>query len=266
MTPAPDQLRLLKRNRQRYFLPYYIEVVARHPEGILARDAKAEVRELLRQRFDLDFGDPSLSGLNPSTGSSRADQWANNLVSNDVLDDYMIVVRSTQATLFPGVADNSQTSSPSGSSLSSGQISELDARRPVMMPSDSSTSTYQRSIQLADHMRRLTKYACAISEPTCVPFDGRDGRPYVEVHHIVPMALQSHTTTNLDRVSNMVPLCPRCHLCLHRGSGAVASGVLDRVFDWFGSTYGRTFSVSNDDLGLPIEKADLLQMYGLIPT
>lgn len=266
MAPDPDQLRRLTRERQRYFLPYYREVVARHPEGISAADAKAEVAEHLRRLFEIDMSDPTQSGLNISTGRSRADQWANNLVSNALLDDYMIVVRSTRATLYPGVADNSQTPAPLGRPLAPGQVNELNDRHPVPIAGGSSSVTFQRSLQLAEHVRQMNRYACAVNDSACVPFNGRSGQPYVEVHHIIPMAMQAGVTTNLDRVSNMAPVCPRCHACLHRGAAAIASEVLDRVLRWFESIHGRTFPSSNADLALGTGKADLLRMYGLMTS
>jgi len=42
------------------------------------------------------------------------------------------------------------------------------------------------------------------------PFIGNDGLPYLEVHHVMPLA--SHGS---DTATNAVALCPNCHRCCH---------------------------------------------------
>jgi hypothetical protein len=103
-----QEFQKLLRRRQAYFLPHYLEIVDRHPEGILAKDVKDEVATLLLSQFGIDIYDVRQCGLNRSTAKSRADQWVNNLVSNRVLDPHMLVVRSHRATLYPGGYNNSR--------------------------------------------------------------------------------------------------------------------------------------------------------------
>jgi len=198
VAPDPNELRRLNTEKQYYFLPYYLDVVSRHPEGITAVDAKAAVGQQLSQQFGIDIADPAHSGLNASTNRSQGDQWANNLISNHILDEYMLVVRSGRAVLYPGATDNSRTETPSGSSsLTAGQISELDGRVPARIQNRAGSMTFQRSLQLAEHVRSLSARKCAVDTPSCIPFNGRDGQPYVEVHHVIPMAQQSNTSINL---------------------------------------------------------------------
>jgi len=261
--PDPHELRRLNGERQYYFLPYYRDVVYRHPEGISAGDVKREVGEYLLREFGIDIEDPDHSGLNQSTGRSQADQWANNLISNRVLDEYMLVVRSGRALLYPGSIDNSRAEAPPGPALTAGQIADLDHRVPARIESRSS-SAFQRSLQLADYVRSLSGRQCAVGSPSCVPFDGRDGRPYVEVHHVVPMAQQGNTLANLDRVLNMVPLCPRCHACLHRGQAEPAGEILTAALQWFSEQHGVSFADANADLGVNTSVGELLAMYGTV--
>jgi 5-methylcytosine-specific restriction endonuclease McrA len=255
--------KLLKR-RQAYFLPYYLEIVDRHPEGVLAKDVKDEVATLVLSQFGIDIYNIEQCGLNRSTGKSRADQWVNNLVSNWVLDPHMLVVRSHRATLYPGRYDNSRPLLPTGPPLEDSEVAELNNRDPRTAPvSISSSTTFQRSLQLADHVRALNDYQCAVGGLGCVTFTARDGKPYVEIHHIIPMAKQSQSEINLDRVNNMAPLCPRCHACLHRGGAEDAETVLGEVLAWFQSQHGQSHADANNDLILGTTTADLLSMYGL---
>jgi predicted HNH restriction endonuclease len=148
--------------------------------------------------------------------------------------------------------------------LEDSEVAELNNRDPTIAPlSTSSSTTFQRSLQLAEHVRALNDYECAVGGAGCVTFTARDGKPYVEIHHIIPMAHQSESEVNLDRVTNMVPLCPRCHTCLHRGGAEDAETVLGEVLAWFQSKHEQSYADANSDLTLGTASADLLAMYGL---
>jgi predicted restriction endonuclease len=116
---------------------------------------------------------------------------------------------------------------------------------------------------LAEVVRVDNDYRCAVSRTSYSSFLARDGHPYVEVHHIIPMAQQAGSAINLDRVSNMTPLCPGCHTCLHRGAAADASRVLGDVLAWFEIKHGQPFAVANSDLPFGTTPAAVLTMYGL---
>ena len=253
--------------KQNFFLPYYIEIVARHPAGIGAAEVKGLLARQLLDEFGIDISDPIQTGLNPSTNGSRADQWANNLISNRVLDEHMLVVRGpgrgTRAMLYPGVADNSRAIPPPGPALTRSEVPELDARQPRQIQTQGGGQTFQRSLQLAEYVRELNHRACAVGKASCAVFNARDGRPYVEVHHVVPMAMQGRSTINLDRSTNMVPVCPRCHACLHRGQRDQAADVLNSLFQWFESIYTVPFQQANDDLAFDTTLDGLLEMYGI---
>lgn len=265
MTPNPDELKRLCEEKQAFFLPYYQEIVSQHPDGIAAAAVKGLVAQQLETRFGIDIDDPEQTGLNEATGASKADQWANNLVSNHVLDEYMLVVRSSRATLYPGVTDNSRPFAPPGEALTNGQVAELDTRGPTQIETGVA-SAYRRSLQLAEYVRELNGRACAVARPTCVAFSARDGRPYVEIHHIIPMAKQAHTPINLDRTTNMAPVCPGCHACIHRGQVELAADILDAVLHWFESVHGMSFVAASVDVGFDATSTGLLEMYGSGPV
>jgi predicted restriction endonuclease len=118
-------------------------------------------------------------------------------------------------------------------------------------------------LQLADFVRVENDYRCAVSQTSCSSFLARDGHPYVEVHHIIPMAQQAGSAINLDRVTNMAPLCPGCHTCLHRGAAADAGKLLGDVLAWFEIKHGQPFADANNDLRLRTTPDAVLTMYGL---
>lgn len=263
MTPDPSVLAKLREQKQEFFVPYYREIVARHPAGIQAVEVKSLVRTEILQKFGVDIFDPAHTGLNPSTGDSRGHQWANNLISNSVLDKYMLVVHGGRAMLYPGAIDNSQPIPHLGPLLRPGQVSQLNSREPTWIEVQSDRK-WRRSPQLADYVKALSGHACAVAGPRCAVFDGRDERPYVEAHHLISMAMQSETPVNLDRSTNMVPVCPGCHVCLHRGAASHAGEVLDAVLGWFESVHHVTFEAANTDIDLDKTREGLLKIYGSV--
>ena len=261
-----QELAKIKALKQAYFVQHYCDIVEQHPEGIDSRLVKNQVRQALIDQFDIDINDENLFEAN--VNGSRADQWANNLVSNYVLDEYMLVAhrgRGQGATLWPGTVDNSVPERVPSGGVGETEVASLNGRPPSTVQSSTGTA-YRRSWQLANLVRARNDYRCAIGGPDCVEFEGRDGNLYVEVHHIVPMALQASTTVNLDRTTNMAPLCAGCHKRVHRGSADAAEVVVQAISEWFRRTHSVSFEQANEDLELGVSVADLMAMYGVMST
>lgn len=73
--------------------------------------------------------------------------------------------------------------------------------------------------QLGKSAIKKSNYKCAFetSNTTHDTFSKPDGTPYMEVHHIIPMAKQKRFENRLDTKANLVPVCPLCHRKLHHG-------------------------------------------------
>ncbi|WP_421359685.1 HNH endonuclease [Agrobacterium rosae] len=58
------------------------------------------------------------------------------------------------------------------------------------------------------------------------PFEREDGTPYLEVHHLRPLA-----EGGPDKVENAIACCPNCHRKLHQGRGRVElrKEIIDRI-------------------------------------
>lgn len=55
---------------------------------------------------------------------------------------------------------------------------------------------------------------------------------FVECHHLIPMEYQDDFENNcLDRVENIVALCPNCHRKIHHGMSAEVNKILKSLFD-----------------------------------
>ena len=249
---------------QYYFLPYYVEIVDQHPFGIRATEVKEKARQMIITRHSFDPFDDTIAGANPSTHASSASQWANNLISNEVLEDYMLVARGGRAMLYPlSGEDNSRPTDQGTVGMHPPIGDELetlaDARSPVV--DTSMGGRYRRSAALAELVRQRAGYVCTVVTNQCVMFPGSSGPPYVEVHHIIPMSIQATTDYNLDRVANMAAVCVVCHTKLHKGSRRVAEDILNRLLQRYESSRGATLTSQLGDCDVPHNVEDLLDYY-----
>jgi hypothetical protein len=84
-------------------------------------------------------------------------------------------------------------------------------------------------------------------------FLDRKGNLYMEGHHLIPMNAQSNTSINLDRVENIVSLCPTCHRAVHYGNKTVKREILWTLYQ------NNIQSLANVGLNIPFDK--LLSYY-----
>lgn len=116
---------------------------------------------------------------------------------------------------------------------------------------DSGRITYRRSQAV-----KLNAYensgCCCEANHDHMTFNRRsDARPYLEMHHLVPMALQPFFNVSLDIEENVVALCSNCHSEVHYGEKQA-----DLV--------RRLLALRADDLkrvGIVISEDDLVEAY-----
>ena len=53
----------------------------------------------------------------------------------------------------------------------------------------------------------------------------------MEAHHLIPMAAQKDFSINLDRIENIVSICPICHSAIHLGDDATRLEILKKLYD-----------------------------------
>ncbi len=107
---------------------------------------------------------------------------------------------------------------------------------------------------------RISKTALALAECKCqchpnehVTFMSKLGQQYMEAHHLIPMCAQKDFDINLDRIENIVSICPICHSAIHLGADSVRLEILKTLYD-----------MKIDDLreaGLDISFGDLYTKY-----
>ena len=102
---------------------------------------------------------------------------------------------------------------------------ELDARvlELIACPVASPVGNVRPSITIVEsksYVRSPLGKAWVLQQAAChcelcdsdAPFFRDDGKPYLEVHHVTPLA-----ESGSDTLSNAVGLCPNCHMRMHHG-------------------------------------------------
>jgi predicted HNH restriction endonuclease len=116
--------------------------------------------------------------------------------------------------------------SSTGAEFEGNSHADASLEPPVGVEVPASRQVLISEIQRDEAVKRwVLRNACGRCEACgcSAPFVGKDGFPYLEVHHLKTLA-----TGGSDRVSNAVALCPNCHRGLHHG--ATASTVLDEIY------------------------------------
>lgn len=84
---------------------------------------------------------------------------------------------------------------------------------------------------------RISKTALDLANYTCmgnhdhITFTSKLGTQYMEAHHLIPMMAQKDFAINLDRIENIVSICPVCHSAIHVGDEATRIELLKKLYD-----------------------------------
>ena len=123
--------------------------------------------------------------------------------------------------------------------------------RPNKLRDSKRAYVYPRSKKTAVNALHHAHYQCEISKDHTTFIRKRSNLPYVEPHHLVPLAFQDDFEVSLDREQNIISLCCNCHKKIHLGKD------LEELL--------RTcYELRKDSLraiGIDISYEELLQMY-----
>lgn len=92
------------------------------------------------------------------------------------------------------------------------------------------TIRYKTNSRIAKTALHLANYTCEIN-PAHTTFISKLGKPYMEAHHLIPMAYQKDFSINIDRIENIVSICPICHSAIHLGNMSTRLELLLKLFD-----------------------------------
>lgn len=106
---------------------------------------------------------------------------------------------------------------------------ELNNREPKKIKT-SKGSRYKTDSRIKKAALSECKYMC-FYDSTHELFEKKNGKNYVEGHHIIPMSAQDDFKINLDRTENVVALCPHCHKAIHHGNKSTVMSILEKIFE-----------------------------------
>ena len=89
--------------------------------------------------------------------------------------------------------------------------------------------TYVRDRNIALKRMELSGYVCEFNSQHNLFISRFSKKPYLESHHLVPMALQQEFSQPLDTINNVFCLCPYCHRAVHHAEEPLAREILGNL-------------------------------------
>lgn len=77
-----------------------------------------------------------------------------------------------------------------------------------------------------------TDFKCELhKENRCKYFTSKEtGKPYLEIHQLIPRDYANEFGSSIERASNYVPLCPHCHRLIHQAADAERFRLLATIY------------------------------------
>ncbi|MFD1885965.1 HNH endonuclease [Paenibacillus wenxiniae] len=76
-------------------------------------------------------------------------------------------------------------------------------------------ASYPRNPTESIEAKRRNNWTCEVDVSHVTFQSASDNNPYVEAHHLIPMAAQDFYENTIDFADNIVALCPNCHRKIH---------------------------------------------------
>ncbi|MDD3232216.1 MAG: HNH endonuclease [Clostridia bacterium] len=90
---------------------------------------------------------------------------------------------------------------------------------------------YKTNPRISKTALQLANYKCQTEPEEHITFISKLGQQYMEAHHLIPMHAQKDFSINLDRIENIVSICPTCHSAIHLGNDSVRLEYLKKLYD-----------------------------------
>lgn len=97
---------------------------------------------------------------------------------------------------------------------------ENDVKRPEKRPEPVTVNNikrYRRNLLEVRKAKISADYICEYDNKHVTFVNNFDNNPYIEAHHLIPMATQGLFEYNIDFADNIICLCPNCHRRIHYG-------------------------------------------------
>ncbi|QIH76409.1 hypothetical protein GTN31_08535 [Macrococcoides canis] len=89
---------------------------------------------------------------------------------------------------------------------------------------------YKRNLLEVRKAKDSANYTCEFDSNHVTFQNSFDNKPFIEAHHLIPMATQGLFEYNIDFADNIICLCPNCHRRIHYGVKSDKSEMVQKFF------------------------------------
>ncbi|AXI00970.1 HNH endonuclease [Sporosarcina sp. PTS2304] len=114
---------------------------------------------------------------------------------------------------------------------------------------------YPRNIKETIKSKSAHRWRCEMDQ-NHKTFTDQNSRPYVEGHHLLPMATQDLFHNTIDFAENIACLCPTCHRQIHYAIKDEKLPLVETLYERRKHKY--------EQFGILIQKDELLSFYGIL--
>lgn len=115
---------------------------------------------------------------------------------------------------------------------------------------------YPRNLIESAEAKRKNNYTCEINMEHITFINAKDRLPFIEAHHLVPMATQDYFDNTIDFADNIVTLCPNCHRKIHYVINEEKAEMLKTLYERRKDIYPQ--------YGIEIDLKSLKNFYGIL--
>jgi len=173
-------------------------------------------------------------------------------------------VQEVNEEVFEAIDDLKETveilNTPTGYS-SQEEIDNSSNRRPEAGNGTGATRRYKTDTKLAKTALERANHKCELEaivpNRTHTTFKTNTTDNYTEAHHLIPMKAQASfgEDKNLDRIENIISLCPTCHRAVHYGTRDEKVPLLQALYN------ARKTALENCQDNITIDFDDLINDY-----
>lgn len=115
---------------------------------------------------------------------------------------------------------------------------------------------YPRDLNQSMQALKIANWQCLVDPNHQTFINAQTNQPYMEIHHLIPMAFQDFFANNLDISVNIICLCPICHQKLTFAKDNIRIKMLTHMFN----LRHQALAIH----GIDITLNELLQMYDIV--
>jgi len=137
---------------------------------------------------------------------------------DDPLYDAFLAAHPTDSKKTPIEIDDEDEVTNSDAVVEEPNLIPIYKPEPIPVAEQTSSTKIKRNKLISQRAIQISHFHCDLDE-NHTSFISKNGQPYMEAHHLIPLACQNNGLFehSLDVIANIVCLCPTCHRKLHHG-------------------------------------------------